>query len=113
MNQNKRMNGNHCKKDAFFVQFYIVILTKNNLKKIQHCAELRAKGDLTLNERMEMLTVHRESLNVQIKTILCLPWGLFIDLADEKYFRYLSKQKRWRINQNEAFHTAILPGLLS
>ncbi|WP_289691240.1 hypothetical protein [Bacteroides acidifaciens] len=50
---------------------------------------------------------------IQIKTILCLPWGLFIDLADEKYFRYLSKQKRWRINQNEAFHTAILPGLLS
>lgn len=69
MNQNKRMNGNHCKKDAFFVQFYIVILTKNNLKKIQHCAELRAKGDLTLNERMEMLTVHRESLNVQIKVL--------------------------------------------
>ncbi len=69
MNQNKRMNGNHCKKDAFFVQFYIVILTKNNLKKIQHCAELRAKGDLTLNERMEMLTVHRKSLNVQIKVL--------------------------------------------
>ena len=69
MNHNKRMNGNHCKKDAFFVQFYIVILTKNNLKKIQHCAELRAKGDLTLNERMEMLTVHRESLNVQIKVL--------------------------------------------
>lgn len=69
MNQNKRMNGNHCKKDAFFVQFYIVILTKNNLKKIQHYAELRAKGDLTINERMEMLTVHRESLNVQIKVL--------------------------------------------
>lgn len=69
MNQNKRMNGNHCKKDAFFVQFYIVILTKNNLKKIQHYAELRAKGDLTLNERMEMLTVHRESLNEQIKVL--------------------------------------------
>lgn len=69
MNQNKRMNGNHCKKDAFFVQFYIVILTKNNLKKIQHCAELRAKGDLTLNERMEMLIIHRESLNEQIKVL--------------------------------------------
>ena len=63
------MNGNHCKKDAFFVQFYIVILTENNLKKIQHYAELRAKGDLTINERMEMLTVHRESLNEQIKVL--------------------------------------------
>ena len=50
---------------------------------------------------------------MQIKTILCLPWGLFIDPADEKYFRFLSKQKRWRINQNEEFHTAILPGLLA
>ena len=33
------------------------------IKKIQHYAKLRAEGDLTLNERMEMLTVHRESLN--------------------------------------------------
>lgn len=49
---------------------------------------------------------------IQIKTILCLSWGLFIDLTDKKYFRFLSKQKRWRINQNEEFHTAILPGLL-
>ena len=32
---------------------------------------------------------------MQIKTILCLPWGLFIDPADEKYYRFLSKQKRW------------------
>lgn len=67
-------------------------------------------------ERMETIYSTYENCMIafiQIKTILCLPWGLFIDLADEKYFRYLSKQKRWRINQNEAFHTAILPGLLS
>ena len=40
---------------------------------VQTCAlpisELRAKGDLTLNERLEMLTVHRESLNEQIKVL--------------------------------------------
>lgn len=35
----------------------------------QRYAELRAKGDLTLNERLEMLTVHRESLNEQIKVL--------------------------------------------
>ena len=67
-------------------------------------------------ERMETIYSTYENCMIafiQIKTILCLPWGLFIDLADEKYFRYLSKQKRWRINQNEAFHTAILPRLLS
>lgn len=50
---------------------------------------------------------------IQIKTILYLPWGMFIDLTDEKYTRFLAKQKRWRINQNEEFHTAILPGLLA
>lgn len=50
---------------------------------------------------------------IQIKTVLCLPWGLFIDLADENYIRFFSKQKRWRISQNDEFHTAILPGLLA
>jgi len=49
----------------------------------------------------------------QIKTILCLSWGLFIDLTKEEYIRFLSQQKRWRNNQNEEFHTAILPGLLA
>ena len=39
------------------------------IKEIQRYAELRAKGNLTLNERMEMLTVHRESLNEQIKVL--------------------------------------------
>ena len=39
------------------------------IKEIQRYAELRAEGDLTLNERMEMLTVHRESLNEQIKAL--------------------------------------------
>ena len=39
------------------------------IKEIQHYAELRAEGDLTLNERMEMLTMHRETLNEQIKVL--------------------------------------------
>ena len=39
------------------------------VRDIQRYAELRAKGDLTLNERLEMLTVHRESLNEQIKVL--------------------------------------------
>lgn len=49
----------------------------------------------------------------QIKTILCLSWGLFIDLTKEEYIRFLTQRKRWRNNQNEEFHTAILPGLLA
>ena len=39
------------------------------IKEIQRYAELRAKGNLTLNERMEMLTVHRETLNEQIQVL--------------------------------------------
>ena len=39
------------------------------IKEIQRYAELRLQGDLTLNERMEMLTVHRESLDEQIKAL--------------------------------------------
>ncbi len=50
---------------------------------------------------------------IQIKTILCLEWSLFIDPADKEYMRFLSQRKRWRISQNEEFHTTVLSGLLA
>lgn len=50
---------------------------------------------------------------LQIKEILCLSWSLFVNLSEEKYFRYLSGKKRRRSNQNEIFHMVILPGLLA
>lgn len=37
---------------------------------------------------------------IRIKTILCLEWSLFVDLADEEYLRFLSQRKRLRGNQN-------------
>lgn len=49
---------------------------------------------------------------IQIKTILCLEWSLFIDPADKEYLRFLSRRKRRRVSQNEDFHTTVLPGLL-
>ena len=49
---------------------------------------------------------------IQITDILRLSWSLFVDLTDKKYTRYLSKKQRWRINQNDEFHSAVLPGLL-
>ena len=49
---------------------------------------------------------------IQITDILRLSWSLFVDLMDKKYTRYLSKKQRWRINQNDEFHSAVLPGLL-
>lgn len=39
------------------------------IKEIQYYAELRAAGNSTLNERMEMLTAHRAALNEQIKQL--------------------------------------------
>ena len=50
---------------------------------------------------------------IQITDILCLSWSLILDLTDKKYTRYLSKKQRRRINQNDEFHSAVLPGLLS
>lgn len=49
----------------------------------------------------------------QVTDILRLSWSLFIDLTDKKYIRYFSKKQRRRIKQNDEFHTAVLPGLLS
>ena len=36
------------------------------IKEIKHYAELRAAGDSTLSDRMEMLVQHRQALNEQI-----------------------------------------------
>ena len=57
-------------KDLAWIEFIKRLKdTGMPIKEIQRYAELRAKGDLTLNERMEMLTLHRESLNEQIKVL--------------------------------------------
>lgn len=39
------------------------------IKEIKKYAVLRAKGDVTLSERMEMLIQHRQSLNEQIRQL--------------------------------------------
>lgn len=50
---------------------------------------------------------------LQVIGVVCLSWSLFVDLEDKKYIRYLSKKYRWRRNQNDEFHSAVLPGLLT
>ena len=49
----------------------------------------------------------------QTKEILCMSWSLFVDFKNEKLQRYLSPSKQHRINQNQDFHTNILPGLMA
>ena len=57
-------------KDLAWIEFIKRLKDKGMpIKEIQHYAELRAAGDPTLNERMEMLIVHREFLNEQIKVL--------------------------------------------
>ena len=69
----KRNSSNRrCYSDKDLAWTYFIKRLKDTgmpIKEIQRYAELRAKGNLTLNERMEMLTVHRESLNEQIKAL--------------------------------------------
>ena len=69
----KRDSSNRrCYSDKDLAWTYFIKRLKNTgmpIKEIQRYAKLRAEGDLTLNERMEMLTVHRESLNEQIKAL--------------------------------------------
>lgn len=69
----KRNSSNRrCYSDKDLAWTYFIKRLKDTgmpIKEIRRYAELRAKGDLTLNERMEMLTVHRESLNEQIKVL--------------------------------------------
>ena len=68
----RNSNNRRCYSDKELVWIEFIKRLKDTgmpIKEIQRYAELRAKGDLTLNERMEMLTVHRESLNEQIKVL--------------------------------------------
>lgn len=66
-------------------------------------------------DRTEIYSIYEKCkiMFLQIKEILYLSWTLFADLSNAKYIRYLSKKKRWRNNQNDEFHTAVLPSLLA
>ena len=68
----RNSNNRRCYSDKELVWIEFIKRLKDTgmpIKEIQRYAELRTKGDITLNERMEMLTVHRESLNEQIKVL--------------------------------------------
>ena len=68
----RNSSNRRCYSDKDLAWIYFIKRLKDTgmpIKEIQRYAELRAEGDLTLNERMEMLTVHRESLNEQIKAL--------------------------------------------
>ena len=54
-------------KDLIWIEFSKRLKdTGMPIKEIRHYAKLRADGDPTLSERMEMLVQHRQALNEQI-----------------------------------------------
>ena len=68
----RNSNNRRCysDKDLTWIEFIKRLKdTGMPIKEIQHYAKLRAEGDPTLRERMEMLTAHREALNEQIRQL--------------------------------------------
>jgi len=61
--------GRRCYSDKDLTWTYFIKRLKDTgmpIKEITHYAKLRADGDPTLLERMEMLVQHRQALNEQI-----------------------------------------------
>lgn len=65
--RNSANRRRYSEKDIAWVEFIIRLKdTGMPIKEIRRYARLRASGDSTLEERMEMLFLHREALNDQI-----------------------------------------------
>lgn len=65
----RNFNNRRCysDKDLAWIEFIKRLKdTGMPIQEIRHYAELRAAGDSTLSERMEMLDHHRQALNEQI-----------------------------------------------
>ena len=69
----ERNSGNrrcYSDKDLLWIEFIKRLKdTGMPIKEIQRYAKLRAAGNITLHERMEMLTEHRAALNEQVKQL--------------------------------------------
>ena len=77
-------------KDLTWIEFIKRLKdTGMPIKEIRHYAELRAAGDPTLPERMEMLLQHRQALNEQIAQLKVLKIKL-----DEKIDFYRKEIER-------------------
>ena len=60
----------YSEKDIAWISFIKRLkATGMPIKEIKKYAALRAKGNITLSERMEMLIQHRQSLNEQIRQL--------------------------------------------
>ena len=65
----RNSSNRRCYSDKDFTWIEFIKRLKDTgmpIKEIRHYSELRAAGDSTLSERMEMLVQHRQALNEQI-----------------------------------------------
>ena len=68
--RNSSNRRRYSEKDIAWITFIKRLkATGMPIKEIKKYAALRAKGDATLSERMEMLIQHRQSLNEQIRQL--------------------------------------------
>ena len=68
--RNSSNRRRYSEKDIAWIAFIKRLkATGMPIKEIKKYAALRAKGDATLSERMEMLIQHRQSLNEQIRLL--------------------------------------------
>lgn len=68
--RNSSNRRRYSEKDIAWIAFIKRLkATGMPIKEIKKYAALRAKGDATLSERMEMLIQHRQSLNEQIRQL--------------------------------------------
>lgn len=65
----RNSSNRRCYSDKDLTWIYFIKRLKDTgmpIREISHYAKLRAAGDSTLSERMEMLVQHRQALNEQI-----------------------------------------------
>lgn len=65
----RNSSNRRCYSDKDLTWIYFIKRLKDTgmpIREISHYAKLRAAGDSTLSERMEMLVRHRQALNEQI-----------------------------------------------
>ena len=68
--RNSSNRRRYSEKDIAWIAFIKRLkATGMPIKEIKKYAALRAKGEVTLSERMEMLIQHRQSLNEQIRQL--------------------------------------------
>ncbi|WP_127593996.1 MerR family transcriptional regulator [Paenibacillus lautus] len=94
---NRKENGRRCYSDGDITWIQFIKRLKDTgmpIKEIQKYAELRAKGDTTLVERMEMLVQHRVVLKEEIVKLL-----EHLDNLDDKISYYQTEINKENLNK--------------